>query len=489
LMNTLRRKRRFTQMIELAKEILASGLQTAAVKRLYAQALIDLDRFDDAELVLNGMIDDPSVTPAEINEARGLIGRVFKQKYVNSKDPHSEANRQNLVRALQEYEDVYKLDRRLYLWHGINVVALLTRAERYQVPVESSLRMQEVARDILSTLEQRDQSSALDLPAFDVATQLEAYVALGRESEAAGTALRYVDCIDADAFEIHSTKRQLTEVWQLNNIDTPGKHILPILQAAQLEKEGLFDEKPKNVLDEVVAVSNAVQDLDTLFGADRTVSLRWYKKGLEQCNSIARVEKKNGQGIGTGFLVNATDFLPNLDGLLLVTADHIISEDPNRYSILPEQAQVRFQSLGETFEIDRIVWSSPYTQLDVALLLLKGQPKAPPLRIHERPVVMTTPTPRLYIIGHPRGRDLEISLNDNHLLASNDRVLHYRTPTEPGGSGSPVFESTAWEVVAIHHLGSSSMKRLDGQGTYEANEGISILAVQKAIRESLYSPE
>jgi V8-like Glu-specific endopeptidase len=81
---------------------------------------------------------------------------------------------------------------------------------------------------------------------------------------------------------------------------------------------------------------------------------------------------------------------------------------------------------------------------------------------------------------------LEISLCDNHLLAFNDRVLHYTTPCGPGSSGSPVFEEEDWRVVAIHHKGTSSMKRLDGQGTYEVNEGIAILAVLKAMRESLY---
>ena len=54
-----------------------------------------------------------------------------------------------------------------------------------------------------------------------------------------------------------------------------------------------------------------------------------------------------------------------------------------------------------------------------------------------------------------------------------------RTPTEPGSSGSPVFESNAWEVVALHHKGKENMKRIDGQdGFYQANEGIAIRRIQ-----------
>ena len=44
------------------------------------------------------------------------------------------------------------------------------------------------------------------------------------------------DCLDADAFELNSTIRQLTEVWQLNDQEPPGNHLLPILKAAA-EKE------------------------------------------------------------------------------------------------------------------------------------------------------------------------------------------------------------------------------------------------------------
>jgi hypothetical protein len=473
-------------MIELAKAILASGLQTAQVRRLYAQALIDMDNFDEAEQVLNQIIHADTVIQAEILEARGLIGRIYKQKYVNNSDPESESNRQNLRRALSEYSYVYQLDPQKHLWHGINVVALLARAQRDKIPVDSPLRVDVLATDILSTLVERDTTSAIELPAYDVATQLEAYVALRRDSDAAGTALRYVDCIDADAFEIHSTSRQLSEVWQLNHSDAPGKHIFPILEAALLNKEGVsLDRSLRNVREEADAVGAAMSDLQALFGEERTVTLAWYKEGLDQCNSIARIEGKDGRGIGTGFLVNASDFFPNRPGLLLLTAEHVVSKRENPHSRPPDQARITFQAMSETFEIENVVWSSPYTELDVSFLSLKGEPKAPALRMHNKAVVMSTPPPRLYIIGHPSGRDIEISLRDNQLIAVNETFLHYRTPSEPGSAGSPVFEAEDWRVVAVHHASSPSMTRFGSKGTYEANEGISILAVQAAIRKLL----
>jgi len=90
---------------------------------------------------------------------------------------------------------------------------------------------------------------------------------------------------------------------------------------------------------------------------------------------------------------------------------------------------------------------------------------------------------RLYIIGHPAGGDLQFSIEDNHLLGCDDTLLHYRTPTEPGSSGSPVFEAEDWRVVALHHAGSENLASLDGvSGTYKANEGIAIRAIKRRIQ-------
>ena len=61
-----------------------------------------------------------------------------------------------------------------------------------------------------------------------------------------------------------------------------------------------------------------------------------------------------------------------------------------------------------------------------------------------------------------------------------ERLMHYRTPTEPGSSGSPVFNSK-WEVVALHHAGSQNAPRLHGRGEYQANEAITLRAICQAI--------
>lgn len=489
LLSSIRRKTRFSAMAELGAAILQSGVRTPAVRRQYAQALIDSAKYDEAEKVLKSIIDDPMGVMAEVPEAKGLIGRIYKQRYVNNNDPTSPVNRGYLQGAIETYWEVYNQDPAQHLWHGINVAACTARAKRDGLVLGSLPDELALTRQLLATLEEKESQSAVDLPAWDEATRLEAYVALGQYRDADNAAMRYVDSIDADAFELNSTIRQLIEVWQLNYNESPGNHLLPILKAAHLKKQGGFSEAdPARVKEEAVAVATAAVELEQVFGADRMMTLYWYKKGLDQCNSVARIEKLNGKGVGTGWLVKASDFFPGREGVLVLTNAHVISDDPqNQVGSLPEDVQVNFQVLGQKFGVKEVVWTSPIADLDATLVSIDGVPNTPPLVLHSRQVQMSQPpksAPRLYIIGHPQGRDIEFSLQDNNLLGCNERLLHYRTPTEPGNSGSPVFESEDWRVVALHHGGSAALARLDGvDGTYEANEGIAILAITQRTQQ------
>jgi endonuclease G len=54
------------------------------------------------------------------------------------------------------------------------------------------------------------------------------------------------------------------------------------------------------------------------------------------------------------------------------------------------------------------------------------------------------------IIQHPAGRPKEISLRDNRVVRADAIVVQYACDTEPGSSGSPVFNDQ-WKPVAIHH--------------------------------------
>jgi hypothetical protein len=50
-----------------------------------------------------------------------------------------------------------------------------------------------------------------------------------------------------------------------------------------------------------------------------------------------------------------------------------------------------------------------------------------------------------------------------------------------------VFNAKLWQLIALHHKGGKlGMPRLNNhEGTYAANEGISLLSIREAIREEI----
>ena len=51
------------------------------------------------------------------------------------------------------------------------------------------------------------------------------------------------------------------------------------------------------------------------------------------------------------------------------------------------------------------------------------------------------------IVQHPRGEKKQIALRENRIVDVLDSFLHYEADTEPGSSGSPVFDDR-WQVSA-----------------------------------------
>ncbi len=484
ILAALRRKRRFELIAPLAEALVLSGQNAARIRRQYAQALIDQGFLLAAEPLLNTLVSEPLDGDSQVAEAHGLLGRIYKQRYVSANQPQNVYARGFFERALAEYLQTYRLDPSRHYWHGVNVVALLHRAEADGIPVENAPDPNRMARAILDTL---GGASAPTDP-FVLATRLEALLALGDDTAAEGAALEYSRHAEADAFEVGSTLRQLEEVWRLTNDTPPGSTILPVLRAARLRGEnGAVAAAPANVEKEIARVQNARSQLEKNFGTDKTVTLQWYETGLQRTRSVARVERLSGKGHGTGWLVKAEDFFTDRRGPLLLTNAHVVNEDGSGGALTPDQAQANFQGLDTVLELeDEIVWSSPPGELDATFLAFRnGAPEAEAMPLSTRKVRLGVPPPRIYVIGHPAGRDLELSLHDNQLLGCNDHVLHYRTPTEGGSSGSPVFEEGAWKVIGLHHAGGW-YAGLDGRTPppYEANEGISILAVQEATRRA-----
>jgi hypothetical protein len=173
---------------------------------------------------------------------------------------------------------------------------------------------------------------------------------------------------------------------------------------------------------------------------------------LAACSSIGCVTNRTGARLGTGFLIDGEWLGLGSAGPVFVTNAHVISATVPK-AIPPGNALVTFEIESElagvpvNYAVDESVFTSPPAKLgvsdedalDVSVVTLKpvGQTAA-----HLTSLTTTDALPlieskaRAYVIGHPLGGGLQISLHDSVLLDIDDteRLLHYRTPTDPASS-------------------------------------------------------
>ena len=474
----LRRKRYFGLALRLGDAILESGQRDPLVQLVYAQSLIDSGRVAAAIPFLETLIAGTTPRSHPGNEARGLLGRAYKQLYVNGGgDPALRTD--YLLRAFNAYYDVYR-DNRTMTWHGINAAAVLQRAAHDELRFP---KIEPFEREIHDAL-----SGATDV--WGLATLAEAALAIRNYGDAQRWYGEFAKHEDADAFEIGSALRQLEEVWELREDTSPGREILPLLRAKLLQAPG-GEVQISAAQAQRDRSGPAVEDLQAIFGSESALAVSWYRKGLERCLSVCRIETINGQPHGTGFVVDGGEFHPALEGeRVILTNHHVVSRPPHTLAIRDDQSQVVFTALEDPQEREKtydaeMLWTSP--ELDATLLRI--EPAAPPA-LEKYPIAPECPkrmsgrTTRVYVIGHPMGAPLAISLYDNDLLDSDDTRLHYLAPTLKGNSGSPVFNDQ-WQLVGLHHAGSATMSRLGNQpGTYKANEALWIRAVMNAAKSA-----
>jgi S1-C subfamily serine protease len=459
---------------------------------------------DQALMLLEGVVADPEVRPDEVEEAWGLIGRVHKQFYVSAALAGGEPRKEAMESALAAYSKGW--DASENLWHGINLVALLSRAEEDGLEVESPHEARALAEEIRMRVEERIDDAKADL--WDYATAMEASLALGDTEAAISLAETYVKLgleKGRDEFEFASTARQLREVWGLDPEGPAGSAILPLLEAVVLDRGLRTSEGSGSVQLETASVvkmqsAGTFERLERVFGSDSFVTTRWLQLLFGRLRAIGSVSTRSGRGVGTGFMVRGPTLSAELDDdWYFVTNCHVVTDDeavierapPHHKPCRPQDVRITFELLFEEeprdYGVAQVVWSSPPEECDVSILRLDGpfyedQVEPYPVTPH---LADPSTRPRLYIAGHPGGGSLQVSMHDNHLIELNDSHLQYRTPTNPGSSGSPVFNDE-WDLVAVHHAGSPEMERLDGSGeVHEANQGVRLSAITVALDEFL----
>jgi endonuclease G len=205
------------------------------------------------------------------------------------------------------------------------------------------------------------------------------------------------------------------------------------------------------------------------------LSAEFFELGSFAMRSVARIRTEFGGGVGygTGFMVSPS---------LLLTNEHVL-ENADWAANSVAQFDYQRDRMGKTrpvqsFQLDPERFFLNDKALDFALVAVKPTPDVGnaklgdfgfcPLVGVEGKILVTDP---VNIVQHPQGRMKEVVIRENELsalpLGDLDGFAHYLGDTEPGSSGSPVFNDR-WEVVALHH---SSVPARDADGNYLTRDG------------------
>ena len=220
--------------------------------------------------------------------------------------------------------------------------------------------------------------------------------------------------------------------------------------------------------------TESAQDVrEKIIGEDTLRDISMLEVALEAARAVVRVGLP--AGAGSGFMI-APD--------LLMTNHHVIAspEGAARAELTFNYELDRTGKAREPVTVAAAQGGQFHTQegLDYTVVQLTGPPEfGTPLRL--RPVVVQRDA-RVSIIQHPGGHFKKISMQNNFVAYADRKVVQYYTSTQPGSSGSPVFND-AFEVVAIHHSGG--MLEEPGTGRrYLRNAGSSMVAVLEDLKRN-----
>ncbi len=211
------------------------------------------------------------------------------------------------------------------------------------------------------------------------------------------------------------------------------------------------------------------------------LGVAWLDAGRLASKAVARILFPGGGTNGTAFLVSDR---------LLLTNNHVIPDANAARGMIVEfrfelplnqraPSPIRFAlDPGAFFE------TNDRDNLDYTLIALGPQltPGAALADFGSCPLSASgakhSVGESVNIVEHPDGDYKQIVVRDSRIVHRGDTVLHYLADTEPGSSGSPVFNDQ-WQVVALHHWGGPH-RELSAAGqplSRDVNEGIRISAI------------
>jgi len=233
---------------------------------------------------------------------------------------------------------------------------------------------------------------------------------------------------------------------------------------------------PNRLIDCWRGTSSTADIQEQIIGENTLRHIYILNLALEAAKGV--VHLRSPKGAGTGFMI-APD--------LLMTNNHVIA---NREQAEQTEYTFNYQldSNGKecpTHTVLSLPGGAFYTnaELDYTIVSLKDLPDfGSPLILKSKQMRRDD---RVAIIQHPGGYLKKISMQNNFVAYADNQVVQYTTSTEPGSSGSPVFDDD-FQVVAIHHSGGMLVEPSTGR-KYLRNAGTSAIALLKDLQT--HAPE
>jgi endonuclease G len=241
-------------------------------------------------------------------------------------------------------------------------------------------------------------------------------------------------------------------------------------------------------LHETRATEEIQRIYERILGGNDLMPVAYLERGAIAARAVARIDLGNGT-YGTGFLIAPR---------VIITNNHVL---PDKATAARAVAQFHYEvDLNDTpvgpvvaeLQPDVLFFTSPQSQLDFSVVAADGV--VPLAQFGCLPLLEMTGKVSegewLTIIQHPNGGRKQVCARENKLIQRKNDVLWYTTDTEPGSSGSPVFNND-WYVVALHHAGVPETKdgvnqtNPDGSIKWIANEGIRVSRIVQTLKQAL----
>ena len=220
--------------------------------------------------------------------------------------------------------------------------------------------------------------------------------------------------------------------------------------------------------------------LEKIIGSVDFVGVSYLERGVTAAHAVGRVDVGDGSGktvaYGTGSLVAPHVLLTNhhvLPDAATAAASALELDFEDGPDGQPKQSH-RFAFAPDALFIADEALDFALVAVEPTAAAVDGYGFNPLIEAEGKVIVGECVT----IVQHPSGQRKQIALRENKVVDRVEQMLHYETDTEPGSSGSPVFNDQ-WEFVALHHAGVPSSSEAGGF----INEGIRVSQIIGHLRK------